>query len=118
MKKMTRMESNKEARRVLNRNGVNLSHCQCSCFGKEIRLTGNLLKQDDSDFNGGMVESLIQDFQSALPGYVISGDLDNWKFSSDHITFLGNKDENGAANGEEENIVYVLDIDDQDLGTG
>jgi hypothetical protein len=87
--KLTRMESSKEVRRVLNRNGVNLSYCNYSCAGKEIRLTGWLCKYDESDYNGGQIEGLMQDFERYLPGFTVVGELENWSFSSDQIRYTG-----------------------------
>ncbi len=114
MKKMTRMESSKEVRRVLNRNGVDLSYCQYSVAGYEIRLTGWLCKTDGSDFNAGMVEGLIHDFRKSLHGFYISGDLDNWSFNSDHITYLGDR-EGARDGGNIEEQVWEIDLDDYDF---
>jgi hypothetical protein len=91
MKRLSRMESSKEARRVLSRHCVDLSYCQYSCYGQEIRLTGSLIKTDGGDFNGPQVQAIIQEFQRKLPGAIICGELDNWRFSSDHIINLVNK---------------------------
>lgn len=90
VKKLSRLESNKEARRVLNRHGVDLSYCQYSCSGKEVRLTGSLIRYDGAQFRAQQIEGMIIDFQRLLPGYVIVGELDNWSFSSEHISFHGN----------------------------
>ncbi len=115
MKKMTRMESSKEVRRVLNRNGVDLSYCQYSVAGFEIRMTGWLCKSDGSDFNAGQVEGMIQDFKKSLHGFYIAGDLDNWTFTSEYISFIGDKDgkQHGGSAGEEQ--VWEIDLDDYDF---
>jgi hypothetical protein len=91
MRKLSRLEANKNVRRILNRHGTDLSYTQYSVAGMDIRLTGWLCKTDCSDFNAGQIESLIQEFQRLLPGYSVSGDFDNWNFTTDHITFLGDK---------------------------
>lgn len=94
MRKFSRLEANKEVRRVLNRHGVDLGYAQYSVAGMDIRLTGWLCKtSDSSDFNGSMVESMIQEFLRVLPGFTVSGAFDNWSFSSDHITYLGDSEE-------------------------
>ncbi len=111
---MTRMESSKEARRVLNRNGVDLSYCQYSVAGYEIRLTGWLCKSDGSDFNAGQVEGLIHDFKKTLQGFYIAGDLDNWSFTSEYISFLGDKD-GPKEGGNLEEQVWEIDLDDYDF---
>src|SRR5690554_397505 len=93
VKKQSRLESNKEARKVLNRHGVDLTYCQYSCSGREIRLTGTLLRYDGGDFKASQIETMIYDFQRLLPGFVIVGELDNWSFSSEHINYHGNSEE-------------------------
>lgn len=115
MKKMTRMESSKEARRVLNRNGVDLSYCQYSVAGYEVRLTGWLCKVDGSEFNPGMVEGLIHDFRKTLQGFYIAGDLDNWSFTSDHITYIGDGTGNHGGGSNIEEQTWEIDLDDYDF---
>lgn len=92
MKKLTRLEGNKEVRRVLNRHGVDLAYCQYSVAGTDIRLTGHLCRSSGGDFQAAHLEHMIQDLIRQLHGYTITGDMDNWSFSSDHITHLGQKD--------------------------
>lgn len=89
--KMSRLEGNKEVRRVLARHGTDLSYCSYSCAGTEVRLTGYLCKTDGSEFNVHQIESIIQDFLRHLRGFTICGDFDNWSFTQDHITHLGEK---------------------------
>lgn len=115
MKKMTRMESSKEVRRVLNRHGVDLSYCQYSVAGYEIRLTGWLCKTDGSDFVAGQVEGMIQDFKKSLHGFYISGDLDNWTFTSEYISFIGDRDGRVTGTGIGEEQVWEIDLDDYDF---
>jgi hypothetical protein len=101
MRKMTRMEANKEVRRVLNRHGVDLAYTQYSVGGMDIRLTGWLCKHDGSDYNGPQIEAMIHEFQRILSGYSISGDFENWSFTSDHISYLGEKTSNTSYFSEE-----------------
>lgn len=115
MKKMTRMESSKEVRRVLNRHGVDLSYCQYSVAGYEIRLTGWLCKTDASDFVAGQVEGMIQDFKKSLHGFYISGDLDNWTFTSEYISFIGDRDGRVTGSGVGEEQIWEIDLDDYDF---
>lgn len=104
-KKMSRMESSKEVRRVLNRNGVDLSFCQYSCSGKDIRLTGALYHYDGSDFSAQQIDGMIQEFLSVLPGFMIVGELDNWSFSSDHISYQGDHELEEEEEEEEQSEV-------------
>ncbi len=104
IRKMSRMEANKEVRRILNRNGVDLCYTQYSVCGMDIRLTGWLCKSDTSDFNASQIETLVQECQRYLPGYTVTGDFDNWSFSTDHITYLGDRSKGEV---EEEISLYV-----------
>lgn len=90
-KKLSRLESSKEVRRCLNRHSVDLSYCQYSASGYEVRLTGWLCKIDGSEFHGLQIEALIQDLNRKLPGFFINGDLDNWKFNPEHIQYLAER---------------------------
>jgi hypothetical protein len=91
MRKLTRLEANKEVRRVLNRHNADLSYVQYSVAGTEIRLTGFLVKIDATDFTTNQIEVLIQEFQRKLPGYYVTGDMENWNFSIEHIIYVGEK---------------------------
>lgn len=93
MQKMSRLESSKEVRRVLNRFGVDLTQCQYGVYGREICLTGMLLKTDGSDFGGQEIEYMIHEFQAILRGFTVRGEMDNWSFSSDHINSVGGEEE-------------------------
>lgn len=118
MKKLTRMESTKEARRVLNRHSVDLSYCQFSCYGHEVRLTGWLCRTDGLDFTGAQIEGIIHDFRKSLPGFMVAGDTDNWHFTSEHISFIGDKESRntgGAGSAPEEQTTYEIDLDDFDF---
>lgn len=111
MKKMTRMESSKECRRVLNRHGVDLSYCQYTCTGMEVRLQGWLCKVDSSDFTAQLIEEMLRDFSQTLNGFSVFGDFENWSFNSHHIQFLGEK----ASRAEEMPETYHISLDDYDF---
>ena len=100
--KSSRLENSKDARRVLNRYGVDLTQCQYTVAGREIRLTGWLLKVDGSDFHSQEIESMIQEFSSVLKGFMVCGDMENWKFSSDHLQAVGGDGEQEEEAQEEE----------------
>lgn len=96
--KSSRLENSKDVRRVLNRFGVDLTHCQYTVAGREVRLTGWLLKVDGSDFNANEVEYLIQELGSILRGFMVCGDMENWRFSSDSLQAVGeNQNQEEAA---------------------
>lgn len=104
MTKFSRMEANKIVRRVLSRHTVDLSQTQYSVSGKDIRLTGFLCKTDGSHMSANHIETMVQEFMRYLPGFYITGDFDNWSFTSDHITFLGEDDNNEVMHEEEESM--------------
>ena len=113
MKKLSRMECNKAARRILNRHMVDLAYCQYSCCGMEVKLTGWLCKPDGSDFNGPQIESIIHDFHRHLPGYLVFGSFENWNFNSERISYIGEKNKNQNSGGaEEEQTIYYIDGDE------
>lgn len=111
MKKLSRMEANKEARRVLAKHGADLSECQYSCSGSEVRLSGYLQKIDGSEFTAQVVETLVMDFGRHLPGFYIAGDCQNWNFTSDHIHHIGGKDKSHSSGDELEQHTNYLDLD-------
>lgn len=91
MRKLSRMEANKEVRRVLSRHATDFAYAYFSVTGLEIRLTGWLVKNDNTDFNAPQIESMLQEFKRYLPAYTVAGDFDNWKFTSNHISFIGDR---------------------------
>lgn len=80
-------------------------------------LTGWLCKHDGSDFTGPQVQAMIHDFQRVLHGFTISGDLDNWKFNSEKISYTGDKEQHTSdhGGGEEVQVTYEIDLDDYDF---
>jgi hypothetical protein len=111
MRKLSRLEANKEVRRVLNRHGVDLGYCQFSVGGMDIRMTGWLCKTDESDFNGSQIGSIIQELLRILPGYSVSGDFENWNFTSDYISKLGDSSNDSDSKQEEEQERYDIGLE-------
>ncbi len=109
------MESSKEVRRVLNRNGVDLSYCQYSVSGMDIRLTGWLCKTDGTDFIAGQVEGMIHDLKKSLHGFYICGEFDNWSFTSEYISFIGDREGNQKSGGNVEEQTWEIDMDNYDF---
>lgn len=110
------MESNKEARRVLNRSGVDLTYCQFSCVGSEIHLMGWLCKHDGSEFNSAQIQAMIYDFQNSLKGFNINGNFDNWQFTSDSITPLAQEtSEQESGHSGAEQITYEINLEEYDF---
>jgi hypothetical protein len=109
-KRLSRLECNRETRRVLNRHGVDLTYCQYSCCGTEVKLTGWLCKLDGTDFNGAQIEAVLQDFMRVLPGMMVMGHFENWNFTTDHITFLGEKRKYAPGTEKENEEMEKLEI--------
>src|SRR4051812_8117739 len=106
MGKINRLEASKDCRRVLARHNVDLSRCNYNCSGYEIRLYGRLMKNGGGDFHPTQIENMIQDFKKAVRGITVYGDLENWSFSSDHVSFLGAKGQNKDAKAEESAVTF------------
>jgi hypothetical protein len=104
-KKVSRLESNREVRRILARHSAALEYCTYSCTGSEVRFTGVLVKNTGHQFNVQQIENIIQDILRNLSGHTIRGELDNWNFSAEHITWLGSKSSKAARN---------IDYEDED----
>lgn len=115
MRKLTRMESNKISRQILNRHGVDLAYCTMSCCGHEVRLTGWLCRTDGSDFSMQQVEALIIDFRRHLPTYWVIGELENWNFTSDHIRRIDDDSRTAKQREDEEAEIYEINLEDYDL---
>ncbi len=111
MRKFSRLEANKEVRRVLNRHAVDLAYAQYSVAGMDVRLTGWLCRNDNTDLNASQIETMIQEFQRYLPGYTVTGDFDNWNFSTDHISYIGDRT---SGNDEEDLTLLVETVSDYD----
>jgi hypothetical protein len=93
MRKLTRMEANKEVRRVLNKFHVDLTQCSYSVGGREIRLSGFLRRIDSTEFMTMHIEGMIQEFMRRMPSYHINGEFENWRFTTEHITNLKKDDD-------------------------
>ncbi len=93
MRKLSRMEANKEVRRVLNKFHVDLTQCSYSVGGREIRLSGFLCKIDSKEFMTMHIESMIQEFMRRMPSYFVNGEFENWRFTSDYIKNLKKENE-------------------------
>lgn len=113
MKKITRLESSKKLRRVLNIHHVDLCLCQYAIFGKEITLSGYLNKIGGLDFNTSQVESLILDLVRIFPGISIRGELENWKFTSDNIRELETVADIPVNEDMDEDMRYLIELEDE-----
>jgi hypothetical protein len=111
MRKLSRLEANKEVRRVLIRHCIDLAYAQYSVAGMDVRLTGWLCKTDTSNFNASQIEHMIQELQRYLPGYTVTGQFDNWNFSTDYITYLG---ESSSGQDDEDSTLVAEKANDND----
>lgn len=107
--KNSRLENSKECRRILNRYGVDLTQCSYTVTGREVCLTGFLYKTDGSDFVVQEIESMVNEFQTILRGFMVRGDMENWNFSSDHLNQVGGDEEQEIHAEDSEAERYVID---------
>jgi hypothetical protein len=114
MRKLSRLEANKEVRRVLNRHQVDLTYTQYSVAGHDISLTGWLCKTDGSNYNATQIEGIVQEFQRILNGFSVSGDFENWNFSTDHITQVSK--DNNESNDADSYFHYEEENDQEGSG--
>ncbi len=84
-KKLSRFEVNKCIRQICARHRVDLSATSFQVSGYEVVITGILWHTDDTDFDAIQVETLVKDFQSTLPDFLIRGETENWFFNGSSI---------------------------------
>lgn len=72
IKKLSRLETNKDVRRILVRNGVDTTKVQFSCHGKSVSITGGLYKDGGQEFEIILIENIMQSLLSL--GYQIQFD--------------------------------------------
>ncbi len=58
---------------------------------------------------------MIHDFKKSLTGFTVFGDLDNWNFTSEYISYVGEKDAQHQGNGFEDQTIYEIDLEDYDF---
>ncbi|MCO4795399.1 MAG: hypothetical protein KC493_16890 [Bacteriovoracaceae bacterium] len=85
--KQSRFEVNKEVRRALVRNNVDMTKLSYSCAGRNLRISGSLLKDDGRDFTAMSIEKLVEDIGKS--GLYIISELDNWNITDGSVSKIG-----------------------------
>ena len=86
-KQMSRLEANKEVRRILVRHGIDTGKLQFSCNARSLSLSGELYKEGGKDLDLVTMEALLKDFSRL--GLRITSELSNWTISDGSITRKG-----------------------------
>ncbi len=84
---MSRLEANKEVRRILVRHGIDTTKLQFSCNARSISLSGELFKEGGKELELTTMEALLKDF--ARLGLRIVSELNNWAISEGTVTRKG-----------------------------
>jgi hypothetical protein len=77
--KLSRAEQNKEVRRILSKNDVDLGEIQVSCSGTRISMYGTLLKRTGTNFSHEALSNMLSELERV--GRVTS-ELTNWDLNS------------------------------------
>jgi hypothetical protein len=94
-KKQSRFEVNKEVRRALVKNNVDLTKLSYSCAGRNLKLSGSLVRDNGGDFSAMMIEKMVEEISKT--GLYIISDLDNWNITEGGISKIG-----GGGEGKKE----------------
>lgn len=90
----SRLDANREVRRIFVRHGVDTSKIQFSCQGKSLQLSGSLLKEGGHDLESNIVEAISQELSRL--GIRIISDLDNWSIIEGTISKKGPKQQDAS----------------------
>ncbi len=86
-KQMSRLEANKEVRRVLVRHGIDTTKLQFTCNARSISLSGELFKEGGKELEMITMEALLKDLSRL--GMRIISELTNWVISEGTVTKKG-----------------------------
>lgn len=86
-KNMSRLEANREVRRIFVKHGVDTNKLHFSCQGKTVFLTGDLLKDGGQDIEQKHIEMILFDLERL--GIRINCELGNWTISPGTISKKG-----------------------------
>jgi hypothetical protein len=89
MKAMSRVDANREIRRIFARHRVSTSSLQFMCNGKNLLLTGSLLNDSGQELEQSVVDQVVQELSRT--GLRINSELDNWNISEGAVSKKGGK---------------------------
>jgi hypothetical protein len=90
----SRLEVNRDIRRIFSRHHVDLTNMNFSCHGKSVTLTGALRKDGGRDFSASEVDCIAQEIYRM--SISILCELNNWDITPSGITKKGGSDEKKA----------------------
>lgn len=106
----SRLEANREIRRVLVKNGVDTTKLHYSCHGRMISLSGGIYKEGGKDLPTSNIESIFAELTRM--GFHFNCDLDNWVITEGSISKKAAKASSTMANaGEEQKRIVITDDD-------
>ena len=89
-KNLSRLEANKEVRRIFVRHGIDTSKIQFSCQGRSLALAGGLYKESGQEVESSCVEIILQElFRIGIK--VGNCELVNWDITESSISKKGPK---------------------------
>lgn len=89
-KMLTRLELNKEVRRIFVRHGIDTSKIQFSCQSRSLSLTGALFKEGGQEVEIHVVEIVVQELGRL--GIRVGGcELENWNIMEGTISRKGSR---------------------------
>ncbi len=83
-KKPSRLESNKDVRRILLRHRVDLSQLAFSCHGRTVSFSGDLVKDGGRDFSASEIDMMVLEILGLNLG--VLSDLKNWDINGGTIS--------------------------------
>lgn len=86
-KSISRLEANKEVRRVLVRHGIDTTKVHFSVAGRALLLTGALFRDGGHDVETKVIDTVMQELGRI--GVSVTCELDNWIISDGTITKKG-----------------------------
>lgn len=95
-KQPSRLEVNRDVRRILSRHHVDLTNLNFSCHGKSVTFSGELKKDGGRDFSASEVDCIAQEiYRMSL---AIMCELQNWDITPSGISKRG---DSGDKKGEQ-----------------
>lgn len=86
-KTVSRLEANREVRRIFVRHGIDTTQVHFSVAGRSLLLTGALYREGGQDVEVKIIDTVMQEL--ARMGVAISCELENWIISEGSITKKG-----------------------------
>ncbi|MFA6235785.1 MAG: hypothetical protein WC635_00550 [Bacteriovorax sp.] len=86
-KTVSRLEANREVRRIFVRHGIDTTKVHFSVAGRTLLLTGGLYKEGGQDVDTKNIDTVMQELGRL--GVTVSCELENWIITEGNITKKG-----------------------------